>query len=1044
MSSVSKKILLIIFVVTAFYAHLRMQPYINPAAALHISVNRDQAKEIAGDAVGIKGKADVQFDVDEDARIYLEREMGLQRANSVAQQYGFIYNWNVIYPDGTSIYIDPEGRLNGCDFSDNRSPSVANGVNKYLEEKLQIKLADYSIMATPVQMDSHRPVKYQWERDNGKTGNAREVITAVVCDGSLQKFRRSLHVPEYFKDIQGNQEQMGDALTMLAQSLFAIPYLAAAWAIVLAWRRRELRWRVAILPAVLVTVIAIVNQLNMVLLLNYARPNIIELVITIVTITAQSFISTMLLVAAGDWLYRQAFPDHPSMGAWFRLGGITAPGGKLRVGIGYALFAFHLGYVSIFYGIAHRFGGWSPALVPYNDLFNSQTPWIYALLVGVHAAVFEEFLFRVVAISWLRKVLKNDIIAVIIPALMWAFAHCNYAAQPFYIRGVELTVIGVIFGLIFLRFGPLPTLISHAAFNAFLTAESFLSDKSMLPSFFIVIFFIAIPALLTLLPHKKDAKIRLNRQIASADVPTPEPEEVNIPYQTSRKWLIVSAIMFMLIVILAVVNFPVNKAELENYSSKNYPNRTEIIRIAEDTASKQGAVVDGWTQFVAVSSEKRTNEKDYHGYTKGVCDDIRLRLDNPPELWVVGWIKPATGERWTVRILPDGKVWDVRLKTKDDADGAFVTAKQAEDIALNALIKLGLPKKNLLMQSVEQENLPNRNSYKITWSYYKQIVQPHFESIIRTEVDGGRMNGINRELLVPDNGERPKPPIFMILAIVIFIVMLIITALRVKKLTRMEVRVMAYSGILLLVSWVINVAMRMPQLIKDTPPNISVIAYKFTTGSQFITGGIIAIALLLFALYAILAGRRSGGASNQITLKSLRDAIFLLPISLPAIAMLVVPIICYIKWKVDYLDPGYKSALILWMPTDISALPANSSLEVINAFITTMPGLAMIISALMIAGISWVISELPVAFVKVTRFPIWAIIIVIGIAIALLLPVTHSGNYHDALISVSLIVAIVTAGYLLLTRMSRQNILIIPMAVFVAVILHQAVVMMQF
>ncbi|MEI6520781.1 MAG: hypothetical protein WCO98_12200, partial [bacterium] len=522
----------------------------------------------------------------------------------------------------------------------------------------------------------------------------------------------------------------------------------------------------------------------------------------------------------------------------------------------------------------------------------------------------------------------------------------------------------------------------------------------------------------------------------------------NIPYQTPRKLLIASGVMLIVIAILTVVKYPVIKAELAKNTSKNYPNRTEIIRIAEDTVSKQGAVVDGWTQFVAVSSEKRTDEKDYHGYTKEVCDGIRLRLDNPPELWVVGWIKPATGERWTVRILPDGKVWDVRLKTKDDADGAFITAKQAEDIALNALIKLGLPKKNLLMQSIEQENLPNRNRYKITWLYYKQIVVPHFESIIRTEVDGGRMNGINREFLVPDNGEKSKPPILLISAGIIFIVMLIITALRVKKLTRMEVRIMAYSGILLLVCWCVNVAMRMPQLINDMPPNISVVAYKFTTYSQFITGGIMAIALLLFALYAILAGRRSGGESNQITLKSLRDAVCLLPISLPAIAMLVVPVFYYMKWKVDYIDPNLLLGMMR-MPSDIQSLPNAPVLEVINAFITTSPWLAMIISALMISGISWVISELPAAFVRVTRFPIWAIVIVIAGIIVLLIPKdaiytqTWSIDY-DAVKIVSLIVAIVTAGYLFIIRMSRQNILIIPTAVFVAVILHQTAVMLQF
>ncbi len=1048
MSSLSKKILLVIFVITAFYAHFRLQPFINPAASLQINVNRGQAKDIARDIIGIKDKSDVRFEVNEDARIYLERELGLQRANQIAQKYGLIYNWVVTYPDGTSVYIDPDGRLNGCEFSNARLPLVADGVNGYLEKKLQIKLSDYVIKATPIQKDDHRPVKYQWERETGNTGNATEVITAIIDDGQLRKFSRQLRVPEYFKDSQDNQEQMGNALTMLAQSLFAIPYLAAAWAIIMAWRRRQLRWRVAILPAFLVTIIAIINHLNMVLLLQYSRPDNIALILSLFSIAAQSFVSTMLLVSAGDWLYRQAFPDHPSIGAWFRLGGISTPGGRLRVVIGYALFAFHLGYVSIFYGIAHRFGGWSPALVPYNDLFNSQTPWIYALLVGVHAAVFEEFLFRVVAISWLRKVIKNDVVAVVIPALMWAFAHCNYAAQPFYIRGVELTVIGVIFGFIFLRFGPLPTLISHAVFNAFLTAETFLADKSMYSSFFIVLLFIAIPALLAFLPYKKEAKIRLNKQITSADIPIPEPEIENVQYKTPHTWLIFSAVVLILMAVFSWLKYPLivkTLLPINEIITRNYPNRPEIIRIARDTVVKQGAIIDDWMQYVAISVENKPAGKDFHDYTREVSDNIRRRLDNPAEMWVVGWIKPVTGERWVVRILPDGKVWDVTQKTKDDADGAFTTSKEAEDIALNALVKLGLPTKQLVLQGIEQENLQNRNRYKITWSYYKYNLQPKFESIIKTEVDGGRINGINRGFIFKPGEENSKTLVPLILTVTLFVLILIITAMRMKNLTRMEMRVLISTGILLLICWVINVTLRMPQFISEMPQNISAITYKITTYIQYIAGGIIAIAMVLFALYAILAGRRTAfNTSNKISFITLRDAFLLLPVNLSAVAMMVAPIIYYIKWRIEYIDPALLLAVRNSMPADIRILPDTPQLNIINAFITSEPLLAMVISAIMIATITWVILELPAVFAKKINMRVWILFIAVIIIIAALLPKTALSVDYHALLLVSIIVTLISAGYLLITHLSRRNILVIPMTIFVAVIIHQSIALMQF
>ena len=63
----------------------------------------------------------------------------------------------------------------------------------------------------------------------------------------------------------------------------------------------------------------------------------------------------------------------------------------------------------------------------------------------------KRFLFRLLAISLLIRYLKKPWLAVLIPAVVWAFLHANYPQEPIYIRGLELTVVGVIFGVVFLR-----------------------------------------------------------------------------------------------------------------------------------------------------------------------------------------------------------------------------------------------------------------------------------------------------------------------------------------------------------------------------------------------------------------------------------------------------------------------------------------------------------------------------------------------------------------------------------------------------------------
>ena len=69
------------------------------------------------------------------------------------------------------------------------------------------------------------------------------------------------------------------------------------------------------------------------------------------------------------------------------------------------------------------------------------------------ATTVEEFLFRLVAISLLLRWFGKTWLAVLLPGVLWAFLHANYAQEPIYIRGLELTVVGVVFGLVFLRFG---------------------------------------------------------------------------------------------------------------------------------------------------------------------------------------------------------------------------------------------------------------------------------------------------------------------------------------------------------------------------------------------------------------------------------------------------------------------------------------------------------------------------------------------------------------------------------------------------------------
>jgi len=302
-------------------------------------------------------------------------------------------------------------------------------------------------------------------------------MAVTVHGDEVAGYREYLKVPEQWsRDYQRLRSKNEAASTVDVAFMLAL-VLGLVVVIVMRVRRQDIRWRRAATVGAIGMALSFLSHLNQMPLQEFEYPTTDSYSSFMMRQLLNGLISALaaggllfVLTAGAEAVYREMFPEKVSLANLFRVRGLRTKRFFLGAVLGITLTGIFIAYQTFFYITASKLGAWSPADVPYSDLLNTRFPWLFVLFGGFLPAVSEEFLFRMFAIPFLRKVVRWMPAAVVLAGFVWGFGHAAYPQQPFYIRGVEVGIGGVALGIIMLRWGILPTLVWHYSVDAMYSA----------------------------------------------------------------------------------------------------------------------------------------------------------------------------------------------------------------------------------------------------------------------------------------------------------------------------------------------------------------------------------------------------------------------------------------------------------------------------------------------------------------------------------------------------------------------------------------------
>ncbi|OGZ97161.1 MAG: hypothetical protein A3B34_02710 [Candidatus Sungbacteria bacterium RIFCSPLOWO2_01_FULL_54_21] len=485
-----------------------------PQSALRVEISHAEAEHRAVDYVESQG-ADIDawkratvFEVDDTGQIFLQRALGIPGFIRAVQDNAALEPWQYttrffrpLEKEEYFVGVNTSGAI--VSFQHTQEDSLAGAAldkqaalkaaEKFLAEQQGIAIVDYEEKTYKDERKEKRTdhsfdfelkgSAMLWSQNPSASAGAQRVNVVVQGDriGAFQKY---IFVPEDFQRMQETADATGVLLVALAAILEVVLTGFAVFFLMRRYKAGDVRmrrvvWLTAAGAALLLISIASTPSG---LLFGYltTTPWASFLAISGILVLASVaifVISSLIVGVPGESIAREYAPHANDLDPQR-----TYTRGYLASSItkGFLMASAMMGYISVFYYLGGTFFSiWSPITPEVSGYMASYLPFTIPLAVGMTAAISEEFTFRLFAIPLLKRYVRFTWLAVVIPAVVWAFLHSTYPVYPLYARGIELTIVGIALGYVFLKEGLLTALVAHFSFNAILLSLPLLSSGNM-------------------------------------------------------------------------------------------------------------------------------------------------------------------------------------------------------------------------------------------------------------------------------------------------------------------------------------------------------------------------------------------------------------------------------------------------------------------------------------------------------------------------------------------------------------------------------------